>query len=240
MELILGNCLDKLKELKDDSVDFVITSPPYNMNLRIRGGKYCSRQIVKEFSSKYDGFSDNLKMDEYFKFHSDVIKEMLRVCKKYIFYIIQPITGNKRALWKLIGEYSNNLKELIIWNKINGQPAMAEKVLNSVFEMILVFSKQKDDAISRQFKNCGFKRGTLDNIWNIKKNKSIDKSHSATFPEELIDKIILNFTLENDIILDPFMGTGTTGVCCIKNKRDFIGIELIGKYFEISKERLNI
>ena len=54
------SCLNTLARLSDDSVDLVITSPPYNMNLRIRNGEYCSRQITKEFSTKYEGFSDNL------------------------------------------------------------------------------------------------------------------------------------------------------------------------------------
>ena len=60
---ILGNCLDELQKINDDYVDTVITSPPYNMNLRIRNGNYCSRQIVKEFSTKYNDFADNLAME---------------------------------------------------------------------------------------------------------------------------------------------------------------------------------
>mgnify|MGYP001443899180 CR=1 FL=1 len=63
------DCQATIKRFKNKSVDLVITSPPYNMNLRIRNGKYCSRQIVKEFSTKYDGFSDNLPIDEFFKLH---------------------------------------------------------------------------------------------------------------------------------------------------------------------------
>ena len=54
------SCLDTLARMSDDDVSLSITSPPYNMNLRIRNGKYCSRQIVKEFSTKYEGFDDNL------------------------------------------------------------------------------------------------------------------------------------------------------------------------------------
>lgn len=73
------SCLNTLARMSDNSVDLVITSPPYNMNLRIRNGKYCSRQITKEFSTKYDGFDDNLPIDEYFDFHLRVIKELLRV-----------------------------------------------------------------------------------------------------------------------------------------------------------------
>ena len=62
------SCLETLKRIPDDFIQAVITSPPYNMNLRIRKGEYCSRQLVKEISTKYDGFDDNLPIDEYNKF----------------------------------------------------------------------------------------------------------------------------------------------------------------------------
>ena len=67
-----------LGKMENDSVDLVITSPPYNMNLRIRKGEYCSRQIVKEISTKYADFDDNMPIDEYNKFHSEVLSELLR------------------------------------------------------------------------------------------------------------------------------------------------------------------
>mgnify|MGYP003638220898 CR=1 FL=1 len=69
------DCLSTLKKMKNDSVDLVITSPPYNMNLRIRKGEYCSRQIVKEISTKYTEFDDNLPIDEYSKLHTEVLKD---------------------------------------------------------------------------------------------------------------------------------------------------------------------
>ena len=71
------DCLKTLKKMKDDSVDVVITSPPYNMNLRIRNGKYTSRQIVKEISTKYTEFDDNLPIEDYFNFHLKVMKELI-------------------------------------------------------------------------------------------------------------------------------------------------------------------
>ncbi|MBU3831010.1 MAG: hypothetical protein H9897_02550, partial [Candidatus Ureaplasma intestinipullorum] len=72
IKLLRGNCYEIIKKMENNSIDHVITSPPYNMNLRIRNGKYCSRQIVKEFSTKYNGFDDNLPMEEYFEFHKNV------------------------------------------------------------------------------------------------------------------------------------------------------------------------
>jgi site-specific DNA-methyltransferase (adenine-specific)/modification methylase len=114
MKLIRGEALKEMNKFKNNSIDHIITSPPYNMNLIVRNGKYTSRQIVKELSSKYEGFSDNLSMEEYFKFTKNILKECLRVTRGYIFYNIQFITGNKRALFKIIGEFNKYIKEIII------------------------------------------------------------------------------------------------------------------------------
>jgi len=222
--------------MKDDSIDLVITSPPYNMNLRIRNGKYCSRQIVKEISTKYTEFSDNLPIDEYNKLHSDVLRELLRV-SDLIFYNIQIVTGSKRSIFKMIGEFADNLKDIIVWDKGYGQPAMQNQVLNRRTELILVF--EKDYPISRQFRKRGkFARGKLDDIWEIKRERSKGESHGAIFPQELVSTILENFSEEGDIIYDPFMGTGTTAVVAKTLKRKYIGSEISQKYIDIADERL--
>jgi len=230
------DCLSTLKKMKDDSIDLVITSPPYNMNLRIRNGKYCSRQIVKEISTKYTEFSDNLPIDEYNKLHSDVLRELLRV-SDLIFYNIQIVTGSKRSIFKMIGEFADNLKDIIVWDKGYGQPAMQNQVLNRRTELILVF--EKDYPISRQFRKRGkFARGKLDDIWEIKRERSKGESHGAIFPQELVSTILENFSEEGDIIYDPFMGTGTTAVVAKTLKRKYIGSEISQKYIDIADERL--
>lgn len=229
------SCLNTLARMSDDSVDLVITSPPYNMNLRIRDGKYCSRQITKEFSTKYDGFSDNMPIAEYFDFHLRVIKALLRVAP-IVFYNVQIVTGSKRAVFKLLGELNEYVKDIIVWDKENAQPAMSEGVLNRQYELIIVFAKR--DAISRKFNYCNFERGTLNDVWRIKRGKKVTNLHGATFPEELVEKILTNFSRERDVVYDPFMGTGTTAVVCKKMNRRFIGSEIITSYVEVAKERL--
>ena len=87
-EVFNESCLDTMKKIPNDFVNVVITSPPYNMNLRISNGRYHSRQIVKEISTKYENFSDNLPIEEFYKFHSQVLKELLRV-SNLVFYNIQ-------------------------------------------------------------------------------------------------------------------------------------------------------
>jgi site-specific DNA-methyltransferase (adenine-specific) len=229
------SCLETLKRIPDDFIDLVVTSPPYNMNLRIRNGKYCSRQIVKEFSTKYSNFDDNLPIEEYYDFHSKVISELLRT-SKIVFYNIQIVTGSKRAIFKIIGEFSDYLKDIVIWDKGYAQPAMASNVLNRQSELILIF--ERSNAISRQFSKCNFKRGTLSDVWNISRGKKIDKNHSAVFPEKLVETILTNFTNENDIIYDPFMGTGTTALVSKVLNRRWIGSEINEEYCQTITQRV--
>ena len=127
--------------MDDGLVDLVITSPPYNMNLRIRNGEYCSRQIVDEFSTKYQDFSDNLPIEKYNSFHTKVLRELLRV-SNLVFYNIQIVTGSKRSVFKMIGDFSEYLKDIIIWDKGVSQPAMQELVLNRQSELLTNFSDE--------------------------------------------------------------------------------------------------
>ena len=230
------DCMKTLKRMDDDSINLVITSPPYNMNLRIRNGKYCSRQIVKEFSTKYDGFSDNLPIDEFYEFHKNVIEELLRV-SELVFYNIQIVTGSKRAFFKIIGEFNENLKDIVIWDKGYAQPAMAQRVLNRQTELLLIFDNK--NAISRQFSQAKFKRGTLDDLWKISRGKKQNKNHGAVFPEELVSTILENFSDEGHVVYDPFMGTGTTAHVASKMKRRFIGSEIGKDYVDFAQTRLS-
>ena len=228
------SCLDTLDRIPDNSIDLVITSPPYNMNLRIRKGRYTSRQLVKEFSTKYTEFSDNLPLQDYYRFHNLVLKELLRV-SGLIFYNIQIVTGSKRAFFKLIGKYSDYLKDIIIWDKGHAQPAMHEQVLNKRTELLLVF--ETDYPISRQFRKQGyFERGTLDDLWDIPRARGKDKRHTAVFPEKLVETILTNFSEEEHIVYDPFMGTGTTAVVAKRMKREYIGSEISKEYCTLAEK----
>ena len=234
------SCLDTLARISDNYIDLVITSPPYNMNLRIRKGEYCSRQIVKEISTKYEGFADNIPIDKYNEFHSNVLRELLRV-SNLVFYVVQVVTGSKRSIFKMIGEFNENLKDIIVWDKGHAEPAIQQQVLNRQTELILVF--EKDYPISRQFRSSTFKRGSLKDIWQIARNrnngKKKDKSHGATFPEKLVATILENFSKKGDKVYDPFLGTGTTAVVAKKMKRKFIGSEILKDYYKIAKRKLN-
>ena len=232
-----GDCLELMGEIPDGSVDMCLTSPPYNINLRVHYGKYHTSEIKENKSSvKYINYLDNLSMDEYFNFNKRVLTECLRV-SGVVFYNIQFLTGNKPALFKLIGEFSQQIKEFIIWDKVNAEPAMGKNILNSQFEVILVLEKNYPQ--SRQFNIANFKRGCETNLWKIKRGKKPTKIHGAVFPVALASKIIKLFTNEGDTILDPFSGSGTTGVACKRWNRNFILIEKEPEYCDIARRRLD-
>ena len=222
--------------MPDNSVDAVITSPPYNYNLRIQNGKYTRRSLndKTKYNKTYD---DAMSMDEYFKWQRDCIAEMLRVSRGLVFYNIQMINGNKLAIFRLFGEFSEYIKEVIIWDKNNAEPAIHDGVLNSRYEYIIVLDKT--NAISRQFNVFNANRGTVENIWKINKNTERGiANHNAMFPVDLPRKIIQLFTRPNDLILDPFMGGGTTAVACVLEGRNFIGFEINNEYFVNSIKRI--
>ena len=229
------DCLKTLDKLPDDSIDIVITSPPYNMNLRIRNGKYTSRQIVKELTTKYKNFDDNLPIDDFYALHSKILNELLRTSRR-IFYNIQIVTGSKRAFFKMIGEFNEFLKDIVIWDKGHAEPAIRDGVMSRRTELVLIF--EKEYPISRRFEDANFKRGTLQDIWHIKRERNKTGVHGATFPQELVQTILSNFSNKGDIVYDPFMGTGTTALVAKLMGRKYLGSEIDKDYYKASKKRI--
>ena len=235
------NCLDTMRRMPDNFVDLTITSPPYNMKLKVQKGKYqhilnSSLWAADDARTKYCGdFEDSLPIEDFYKIHSEIVTELLRV-SKMIFYNISIVAGSKRAFFKIIGEYSDFVKDIIIWDKGHGQPAISPGVLNRQSELIIVFDNST--AINRTFYKCNFDRGTLSDVWKIARGKKISKDHGAVFPEELVQKIIENFSDEGDLIYDPFMGTGTTGHVASLYKRNYIGSEISKNYCKVAEERI--
>ena len=229
--------MEYMRGIKDNAFDICITSPPYNMNLRVnsKGDGYCSRQIIKELSSKYESFDDNLPMAEYENFLIKTMTEILRV-SGLVFFNIQMITGNKPALFRFMGHFADQIKELIVWDKGSGQPAIGEGVLNSAYELIIVLG---DKPITRSFHSSSFSRGSLDNIWRIKKTRSVNANHKASFPVDLVETITRNFGFKNASIFDPFLGTGTTAIAAHYGGFDFVGCELDEDYFNAAQERFD-
>ena len=215
--------LETMKRMPNNFVDYVLTSPPYNVNT--------------ERIAKYKDFKDDLTQDSYFEQQKELITELLRITKKHIFYNIQMVSGNKIALHKLIGHFAKNIKEVIIWQKI-GQPAISEKVFNSAFEYIIIFSN--DEPNKRYFSDANFKRGTQSNIFKILNSHSnpFAKEHKAIMPLDIPRYFMINFGNENDIWYDPYMGTGTTAVAAIEERKNWLGSEISKEYLDIANKRL--
>src|SRR3990167_9915430 len=227
-KVIQGDCLEIMKLMPDKCVDLVFTSPPYNMRMRIRNGEYTEREWAEHFSKKYEDFHDALPIEEYYKFHSDCLKEMLRI-SPLVFWNIQVVSGSKEAVFKIIGDFAKSITDIIVWDKGFGQPAMNNGVLNRGSELIIAFEDNKKQG--RTFEKYKFERGTMQDIWRYGRggNGSIE-GHSATFPLGLVSKAIAGWSNPNDIIFDPFLGSGTTARACKNLGRNYIGIEISEKY----------
>ena len=238
MKLVNDDCLDYMQTMEDNSVDLTFTSPPYNMNLTLNSKNQYVQAKDKdhEFRNKYKNDADNMTMEEYYEFTKTVLDDLLRI-SNIVFYNIQFLTGNKRALFRIIGDYNEFLKEVIVWDKSWAAPAMNKGVLNSRHELILVFTKH--NAIKRTFDKYNFSRGTLPNVWQVKKQTSKLKGHWAVFSEELCRLVVENFSDQGDVLFDPFMGSGTLGVIAKQTQRNFIGVERDKEYFDFAAERIN-
>jgi site-specific DNA-methyltransferase (adenine-specific) len=229
------DCLDTMERMRDKEIDLTVTSPPYNMRTRIRNGKYTTREKGEHFSKKYKHFDDALSVEDFYTFHSKVLKELLRV-SKIVCYNFQIVTGSKEAFFKIIGDFNKDIKDIIVWDKGHGQPAMHEKVLNSGYEMILIL--EDDKKAGRVINNATFNRGEMQNILRLGRGKKISNIHGAIFPEALPTAIIKAFSNEEDLVYDPFMGSGTTAIASILNKRNFIGSEISNEYTDIANKRV--
>ena len=231
------NCLETMARMPDGFVDLTVTSPPYNFNRRIHSGKWTVRHVNEK--TKYaKSYHDALTVEEYYLWQFNVISELLRVTRTYVFYNIQVLTGNKPAVFRLFGAFAEQIKEVMIWDKVNAEPAIAPQVLNSQFEFVIVFAKQ--NAIARQFEVCNFGRGTMSNVLRISKNSKNNNAeyHSATFPTALPGVLIKQFSNENDLVYDPFMGSGTTAKAAHQLNRRWVGSELNPDYVAIAERRL--
>ena len=229
------NCLETLSRMPDGFVDLVVTSPPYNMRTRIRNGKYTTREKSEHFSKKYKFFSDDLPIDEFYQVHKTILEELLRV-SKLVCYNFQIVTGSKEAFFKIIGDFNIYIKDIIVWDKGHGQPSMHNQVLNSCYELILIL--ENDKKCGRLIQNAKFERGKMDNILRIGRGKKVHNTHGAVFPEKLAETLIEAFSNPNELVYDPFMGSGTTAIACIKINRNYIGSEISQEYCTIAEKRI--
>jgi len=211
-----------MAKMPNDYVDYVLTSPPYNVG---KNGMV---------DAKYNDYTDNL--DDYYENQKKLINELLRVTKKHVFYNVQMLANNKIDFLKLIGYFNDKIKDIIIWQK-NGIPHIEPGILNSAFEFIIIYSN--DYPNKKKFYDANFK-GNFNNVIKTLNSHSnpFAKKHKAIMPLDIPRMLMQKFGKAKDIWYDPYMGTGTTSVAAIMEDRKFIGSEISREYCELIKDRL--
>lgn len=246
------NCSSEhMDQIEAGSVDLVVTSPPYNIDIKY-GNKTTKGKVLESKGVKYD---DNMSEDEYRNMLRTVFSECKRVLKddgsiwvniknRCVDGVVMP------PFW--IQDFFEDmyLKNLIIWNFDWG--GSTNKRFAPRYEFVFWFVKDKSkykfnledvkvpalnyrpDRYKSQMKNPT-------DVWRISMvsgNFEERTSHPAQYPEELIERIILAGTNEGDVVLDPFMGSGTSAVVAKKLGRHYLGYETVNEYCEIAEERL--
>ena len=238
------DCLETMKNMDEKSIDCVLTSPPYNMTNR-KGG-YADKQ------KRYDSYEDWKTEEEYNEWTSKVFNSFDKILEDngVILYNFSYSIENPSLPYTMISHIISNtpfmVADTIIWKKSNSIPHPASyNRLNRIVEFIFVIVRKKE---IKTF-NC-YKKTTkispkgqkyyeiVDNFITAKNNDESTNLNKATYSTELCDKLLKIYTKEDDIVYDPFMGTGTTGVACNRIKRNFIGSEISEQQVEYSKERI--
>lgn len=217
IDLRCGDCLEIMKDIPDNSIDLIVTDPPYLIKYKTNRRKNKSHDFCSEILN-----DDNYELIENF------FKESFRVLKKnsamYCF------CSSKTIDYFMKQVFSNGftIKNQIIWVKNNWSAGDLKAQFGQQYEIILLLNKGRKE----------FNGKRLSDIWEFPRVSGGNQFHQNQKPLELIEQCIEKHSKINDLVLDPFMGSGTTGVACKELHRNFIGIELEEKYFEIAKKRI--
>ena len=230
--IICGDCLETMKKMPDKSVDLIVTSPPYNLkNSTGNGMKPCTtsgKWAGAALQNGYSHYDDNMPIDEYNNWQHTCLLEMWRLLKEdgAIFY-----NHKWRVQAGLLQDRNEIVKglpvrQIIIWKRkggINFNPGY----FLPTYEVIYLIAKPDFKLVP--------KANAYGDVWEF--TQEMKNGHPAPFPVALIDRIISSTNAQ--IVLDPFMGSGTTAIAAIMNKRHYIGIELSPEYCQMAKERIN-
>ena len=244
VKLYNDDCLNVLSTLPDESVDLVVTDCPYKIiaggvTIKERSdecGGILSKRVVSDGTScsnawvRKDGkVPDAVKNGKMFKYNDIKFNEWLpdvyRVLKNGSHCYIMINARNLKDLQTDAEKVGFKFQNILIWNKGNAVP---NKYYMNAYEMILMLRKGH----AKNINNMGTK-----NILDVK-NSRINRLHPTEKPVELMKILIENSSNKNDIVLDPFMGAGSTGVASVESGRNFIGIEIDKSYYDISKQKL--
>ena len=213
------DCLKGLKNIPDNSIDLVITDPPYKINSGKRGGAFGGDK--RSYHAQVRILSDGIT--------NEILDELVRVMKKINIYI----WCNKNQIRQYV-DYFEDLgctTDLLTWHKTNPVPTCNNKYLSDT-EYLLYFRK---DGVP-MYGTYQTKKKYYFTPTN-KKDKQL-YGHPTVKPLDIISNLIINSSQEGDIVLDPYFGSGTTAVACLNTDRNFIGFEIEKKYFDIAKDRI--
>ena len=225
-----GDAVKTMQRMPAESVDVVVTSPPYNLKNSTgngmkdgRGGKWSTAALL----DGYDDHEDNMPHDEYVAWQREALTEMMRLLKPTgaIFY-----NHKWRVQAGLLQDRSDivegfPLRQIIIWRRKGGINFNAGYFLPT-YEVVYLIAKP-------EFKLAA-KANAYGDVWEF--TQEMKNDHPAPFPLSFADRCVASTT--GQVILDPFMGSGTTALAAVDNDRDFIGIELSKSYCQIARNRL--
>ena len=243
-KIINGDCLVELKKIPDRTFDLVFADPPYNLQLK--------NKLTRPDNSEVNAVDDKWDQFESFKKYDEFTISWLKECKR--------ILKKNGALW-VIGSYHNifrlgaTIQNLgfwilndVIWNKNNPMPNFRGTRFTNAHETLIWASKNQKSKYTFNYQSLKCLNDDLQmrSNWNLpicsggeRLKKNGKKVHSPQKPEALLHRIILSTTNKDDVILDPFLGTGTTAVVAKKLGRKYFGIEKDKKYFKAANERIN-
>ena len=217
------DCLKGMKRIENESVDLIVTDPPYKTTSRGNAGNSGGMTQNKEFMTGKVFKHNDIKFEEY-------LPEFYRILKPTGHCYVMVNHKNLYNALTVAKESGFTFIKSLIWNK--GNKIMGQFYM-SQFEYILFFRKGK----AKRINNCG-----TSDLLSVPNKKTKDEEgkniHDTEKPVELMKVLIENSSFENDIVLDPFMGSGTTAIACMNTERNFIGFELDKTYYEKSLERI--
>ena len=229
-KIICGDCLEVMKEMPNESVDLIVTSPPYNLKNSTgngmkdgRGGKWANAKLVEGYST----YDDCMPHNDYAQWQRSCLTEMMRVLKNdgAIFY---------NHKWRVQGGLLQDrhdivegfpIRQIIIWQRKGGINFNSGYFLPT-YEVIYLIAKPDFKLVP--------KANAHGDIWQF--TQEMNNPHPAPFPVHLIERIVSS--TEAEIILDPFMGSGTTAIAAIRHNRKYIGIDVAPEYCKMAEKRI--
>ena len=230
--LICGDCTDKAvveRVMGGEVAAITFTSPPYNagVSAQLSGNTSIDDNLYK------DEYNDNQTQSDYLSLLANFTDVALSN-SQYVFVNIQFLAGNKTAFVDYLTRFRDNLADIAIWDKTNAAPAAAQRVMDSRFEFVLIYSHKANRAIgTREF------RGMVHNVYtgNPQRNNKYASSHAATFPVDFPEHFINTFTNDGELIFEPFAGTGTTLIACERLGRKCRAVEISPAYVAVTLQR---